>query len=188
MGENRHVIAPASAPSATRDECAEYHAPPHRVDNIRFRAIRPDDWHRLQLFHDRLTATSVQLRFHGAKRHLSEPLAHRLTQVDGHDTVAVVATTGTRGRIVGVARYFRLDRGTAEVAFVVEDAYQGQGIGRRLMQKLVGEARRNGISEFVADVLPSNTRMLRLLEESGPIRVRNVDGVDEVRVDLPAAP
>lgn len=187
MGKIRELTA-AFAPSATYDECAKDHSSPHRVENIRFRALRPDDWHRLQLFHDRLTATSVQLRFHGAKRHLSEPLAHRLTQMDGHDTVAVVATTGTRGRIVGVARYFRIDLKTAEVAFVVEDAYQGQGIGRRLMQKLIGEARRNGISEFVADVLPGNTRMLRLLEESGAIRVRNVDGVDEVQVDLPNAP
>jgi len=167
---------------ALRGECGT------PLRNIRFRPIRPDDWHRLQLFHDRLTETTVQLRFHGAKRELSAPLAHRFTQLDGRNDVAIVATTGTRGRIVGVARYFRLDATSAEVAFVVEDVYQGQGIGRRLMQHLAETARRNGISEFVAEVLPGNVPMLRLLQGLGPIRVRHDGGVDEVRVDLTAAP
>lgn len=154
------------------------------LHNIHFRHIRPDDWHRLQLFHSRLTETSVQLRFHGAKRELSEPLAHRFTELDGQDNVAVVATTGTRGRIVGVGRFFRIGPSCAEVAFVVEDAYQGCGVGGRLMQHLVGEARRNGITEFEAEVLPGNIAMLRLLEETGPVYVRREAGVCEVRADI----
>lgn len=158
--------------------------PDAALHSIHFRLIRPEDWHRLQLFHDRLTDTSIQLRFHGAKRELSTPLAHRLTSLDGHDAVAVVATTGTRGRIVGVARYFRIGPSSAEVAFVVEDAYQGRGIGSRLMEHLITEARKNGITELVAEVLPGNRPMLRLLEKTGPVRIDHEGGVCEVRLDL----
>ena len=49
----------------------------------------------------------MQRRFFGAKRELSEPLAHRFTQLDGQNDVGLVATTGTRGRIIGVGRYNR---------------------------------------------------------------------------------
>jgi RimJ/RimL family protein N-acetyltransferase len=154
------------------------------LHNIHFRLIRPDDWHRLQLFHQRLSASSVHLRFHGAKRELSAPLAHRFTELDGHNNGAVVATTGTRGRIVGVARFFRISPTAAEVAFVVEDEYQGRGIGRRLMDLLVAEGRKNGFTEFVAEVLQENVRMLRLLEHTGPVRLCYQQGVDEVRLSI----
>lgn len=90
--------------------------------NIHIRPILPDDWHRLQLFHRRLSQETVVRHFHAGKQELSEPLAHSFTQLDGHDEVGLVATTGTRGRIIGVARYVRLGPTSAEVAFVIEDA------------------------------------------------------------------
>ncbi len=179
-----------SAPPGTsiaRQTVQQHHSlssPESSLHDIHFRLIRPDDWHRLQLFHQRLSASSVRLRFHGAKRELSEPLAHYFTELDGRNNVAVAATTGTRGRIVGVARFFRIGPNSAEVAFVVEDAYQGHGIGRRLMQHLIVEAHKNSIIEFVAEVLPENTRMLRLLEDTGPVRFSYQQGVDEVRLSI----
>jgi RimJ/RimL family protein N-acetyltransferase len=97
-----------------------------------------------------------------------------------------VATTGTRGRIVAVARYFRIDGRSAEMAIVVEDAYQGQGLGRRLMHRLREMALRDGITEFVAEVLPSNVAMFRLLEEMGETHTTYDRGVCEVRVGLAA--
>src|SRR6202011_583094 len=78
------------------------------LHNFHFRALAREDWHRLQAFHNRLSPSTVQLRFHGAKRELSTPLAHSFTDLDGCDRVAIVATTGTRGRIIGVARYNRM--------------------------------------------------------------------------------
>lgn len=165
-------------------QCEDSSAGASAPNSVHFRFIRPDDRHRLQLFHQRLTPGTVRLRFHSAKRELSAPLARRFTELDGHNNVAIVATTGTRGRIIGVARYCRIAPVSAEVAFVVEDAFQGHGIGRRLMQQLVAEAGKNGIREFVAEILPGNTPMLRLLEEWGPIRVRHDPDGDEVRLDL----
>src|SRR5579864_4293031 len=107
-----------------------------QVRDLHYRQIRPEDWRRLQRFHRRLSSSTVELRFHGAKRELSVPLAHRLTNMDGKNTVGIVATTGTRGRIVAVGRYSRLSPTSAEVAFVVEDAYQHHHIGHRLLERL----------------------------------------------------
>ncbi len=155
-----------------------------RLKDIRIRSIRADDWHRLQCFHNRLSIKTAELRFHGAKLELSEPLAHRFTQLDGHDDVALVATTGTRGRIVGVARYSRVAPDTAEVAFVVEDEYQGHHIGTRLMNRLRATALENGITKFVAELIPGNVRMIRLLEQCGTTEMRYSGGDCEVFVDF----
>lgn len=158
----------------------------HRLHDVHFRLIRPDDWRKLQRFHARLSPSTVQHRFHGAKRELSVPLAHTFADVDGVNDAAIVATTGTRGRIIGVARYCRLTPTTAEVAFVVEDAYQGRGIGHRLMRHLCELALANGVTVFVAEVLSDNTAMLRLLKQVGATRIREDRGVSEVEVDLTA--
>jgi RimJ/RimL family protein N-acetyltransferase len=155
----------------------------HR-ENIRYRAISSADWRRLQRFHRRLSEDTVGLRFHGAKRELSTPLAHRFTDVDGVNDVAIVATTGTRGRIVGVGRYSRLTVDSAEVAFVVEDAYQHHGIGHGLMRRLRDIALANGITRFVAEILPGNTAMVHLIEDAGESHVRFADGVLEATVKL----
>ena len=158
----------------------------HRVQDVHFRAIRPDDWQGLQRFHARLSPTTVQHRFHGSKRELSIPLAHSFAEVDGVNDAAIVATTGTRGRIIGVARYCRITPTSAEVAFVVEDSYQGKGIGSRLMSHLRELAVANGVKVFVAEVLSDNIPMFRLLEKMGPTRRRYDRGSCEVEVDLTA--
>lgn len=153
--------------------------------DLRYRPICTDDWRKLQRFHRRLSDSTVELRFHGAKRELSVPMAHYFTSIDGRDNVAIVATTGTWGRIVAVARYCRVAAATAEVAFVIEDEYQHHGIGRKLMRRLCAAARANGISRFVASVLPGNTAMLHLLESTGETHIRLNGGVWDVETDLP---
>ena len=161
--------------------------PVPRDDDIHIRTISRDDWKRLQQFHARLSPTTVSLRFHAAKRELTEPLAHRFTEMDGRDEVALVAVEGTGERIVGVARYSRLDLASAEVAFVVEDKYQRHHIGSLLMARLKAAALRNGITKFVAEVIPGNTPMLRLLAEAGPTRCHSARDEYEVTVDLTSA-
>jgi L-amino acid N-acyltransferase YncA len=83
-------------------------------------------------------------------------LAHGLTDLDGTNDVALVAATGTRRRIIGVARYSRISPTSAEVAFVVKDAHQHHGVGHQLMNRLCKNALENGIAELVAEVLPGN--------------------------------
>jgi len=173
------MTARVTAPPADRSR-------DRRLHDVHFRSVRTDDWRKLQRFHARLSPSTVQRRFHGAKRELSAPLAQTFTDVDGVNDAAIVATTGTRGRIIGVARYCRLTPTSAEVAFVVEDVYQGRGIGGRLMRHLRELALANGVTVFVAEVVPGNVPMFHLLEEVGKTSTRYDRGVCEVNVDLTA--
>jgi RimJ/RimL family protein N-acetyltransferase len=140
---------------------------------IALRPIRPDDTRRLQEFHRRLSPEAIRLRFHGYMRELPDAMAKRFCEVDGHDRVAFVAVTGHPERIVGVGRFDREQerQGEAEMAFVVEDAYQGRGLGSLLLSQLIDSARSNGIHTLVARVLPGNSPMRRLLQRAGyPLR------------------
>ncbi|GAC1511036.1 MAG: hypothetical protein NVS2B16_11890 [Chloroflexota bacterium] len=83
-----------------------------------------------------------------------------------------------------MARYCWIAGTEAEVAFVVEDRFQGHDVGRRLMQHLRDLALQNGMTEFVAEVLSGNTAMFHLLEEAGATKTRYDHGVCEVRVNL----
>jgi GNAT superfamily N-acetyltransferase len=69
--------------------------------------------------------------------------------------------------IAGGARYVVAEPGRAEVALLVLDQYQGQGIGPVLMHHLAGLARAAGLHELYAEVLPENTAMLRVFERCG---------------------
>ena len=88
-----------------------------------------------------------------------------------------------------MARYERLGEGAdeAEVAFVVEDAHQGRGLGSVMMEHLAARARDEGIVRFVAEVLPANSRMIRVFTEFGYEVARTyADGV--VHLTFPIAP
>ena len=102
----------------------------------------------------------------------------RFTQVDYDDRMALVAELGDE--MVAVARYDRNPGGDgteAEVAFTVDDAQQGRGLGTILLEHLAVIARAHGITRFVADTLPQNRRMLdvfhaRRLRGRGHVRRR----------------
>ena len=90
---------------------------------------------------------------------------HYLAEVDYVDRVAFVLTL--RGRMIAIGRYDVVRPGHAEVAFLVEDAYQGRGIGQVLLEHLAQAARERGISKFVAEVLPDNSRMIQTFRDAG---------------------
>lgn len=90
--------------------------------------------------------------------------------VDFVDHVALLAVGDENGRpvVIGGGRYIVMPQtARAEVAFAVVDQYQGQGIGAAMMRHLVILARNAGLEELVADVLASNTAMLKVFENSG---------------------
>ena len=78
-----------------------------------------------------------------------------------------VVDEGARPVIAGEARYVVVEPGQAEIAFAVTDKYQGQGVGAALMRNLTAVARKAGLRELTAHVLPENVPMLRLLKNSG---------------------
>lgn len=99
-----------------------------------------------------------------------------------------VRTSYDEDVVVALAQYevfepFEL--GLAEVAVVVEDAYQGQGLGSFLCGSLAAHARAHGIKAFTCDVHCMNSRMLHLISRSGLNSTRRRQkGVIEIRVDL----
>jgi RimJ/RimL family protein N-acetyltransferase len=133
------------------------------------RAIRPDDRTSLVAATERASAQSWFRRFFSFKKGLSDDEVVRYVDVDFVGTVALVAVVYENGHqaIVGGGRYIVVEPGTAEVAFAVVDAYQGQGMGGALMRHLVAIARAVPLQRLVADVLPENMAMLRIFENSG---------------------
>ncbi|MDA8062939.1 MAG: GNAT family N-acetyltransferase, partial [Actinomycetota bacterium] len=118
---------------------------------------------------------------------ISESMLERFVNVDYADRLALVGVLGST--IVAVGRYERLPSGLvpcdeAEVAFLVDDAEQGRGIGTVLLEQLAAYAAATGITRFVADTLPENSRMLRVFHEAGFGEQRSFsDGV--IRVAFP---
>jgi acyl-CoA synthetase (NDP forming)/GNAT superfamily N-acetyltransferase len=74
---------------------------------------------------------------------------------------------------------------TAEVAFLVEDAQQGRGLGPVLLEHIAAAARERGIRRFIADVLPENRRMTTVFRAAGyEAQQRFEDGVIRLTLDL----
>jgi GNAT superfamily N-acetyltransferase len=155
---------------------------------VHVRPIRPADAPRLVAFHSALSPASVYLRFFSYHPVLTAREVERFTQVDYVERLALVVEAA--GRLVAIGRYDRL-AGTdeAEVAFIVDDDYQQQGIGTLLADDLARAARRQGVSEFVADTLAENSGMLEMFRRVGfPMTTSFQDGVVKVRLSIEPGP
>lgn len=134
-----------------------------RVAHIR--PILPEDAERLVEFYAEVSDQSKYYRFFAPMPRLSERDVERFTHVDHHERVAFVLTVADR--ILAVGRYEPVAPGEAEVAFLVQDAHQGRGIGQLLLEHLAQAARERGVHRFVAEVLPENQRMLQVFQDQG---------------------
>ena len=141
---------------------------------LRLRAIRPDDQPRLrELFH-RLSRQSVYNRFFRVYDRLPDEWYHRFAHVDYRARLALVAEDG--GALRGVVRWEPSPvAGVAEIAIVVEDAWQGRGLGGLLLNALLRAAEARGIRRFPADVLAENRPMLRLIARLGQVLRRELE-------------
>lgn len=159
------------------------------------RAIRADDRERLASAFRGLEPASVYLRYFSFKPELTDADLDRLTEPDFDDRVVLVVTVGDGAAeaIVGSGGYVahREADGSrvAEVAFAVEEDYQGRGIAGRLLAVLARIGRDAGIDRFVAEVLAHNAPMLRVAARSHlPMRQRRTDdGVVRVTLSLAAS-
>jgi RimJ/RimL family protein N-acetyltransferase len=151
---------------------------------VQLRPISPDDLIALHQFHAGLSPQSRYYRFFNHHPQLSDKEARRFVSVDQADRVAIVATIANR--LVAVARFEREpDTDSAEAAFVVDDVYQGQGLGKALLAQLIRAARHRGITRLVANVLPDNYAMQTVLRGSGyPLTAEFSGGVLELSIDL----
>ena len=153
---------------------------------VTVRSIRPEDRDALRAAFHTLQPETRYRRFMGHIADLTPAMLTYLTEVDGHDHIALVATLvaprrarrGAPSELVAVARVIRLrsDPKSAEVAVTVTDALQGRGLGSKLLELLVAAAKERGIERLVAHDLDGNSRMKHLLEKTGPL-ASTTDGV-----------
>ena len=132
---------------------------------MHIRPIRPEDADALQRFHVAQSPESTYFRFFAPMARLADRDLIRFTHVDHHDRVALVLVSGEE--IVAVGRFDRIDARDAEVAFNVADFAQGRGLGSVLLEHLAAAGHELGVRRFVADVLPNNTRMIRVFSDAG---------------------
>jgi RimJ/RimL family protein N-acetyltransferase len=152
---------------------------------VEIRALRPADRDELLAAADRTSDESLYRRFFGVRRVFSDAEVAAFVNIDFVHEVALLAVMRESGQevVAGGGRYIVVEPGTAELAFTVVDEFQGQGLASALLRHLTALARAAGLREFIAEVLPDNTAMLRVLERSGlPSQRKREDGV--VRVAL----
>ncbi|MCL8208399.1 MAG: GNAT family N-acetyltransferase [Actinomycetia bacterium] len=154
-----------------------------RVAELREIRNDPADAERLRRLFARVSRDTLYYRFFQVVREVRPEIIRRLLQSDGKTALALVTEVGDE--FAGIGNYIRLgDSDTAEVAFLVDDRYQGLGIGTLLLEHLAYHAWRHGLKRFEAYVLADNKRMLGVFQHSGYELTRHWDA-DHLRLVLP---
>jgi len=157
---------------------------------ITLRLLRPDDTERIKAFFYRLSPESIFYRVLQYRTSITDEEARQLCDVDGVARVAIAAIYLDNGaeQIIGVARYGLLDPAQpdkAEAAVIVEDAFQGRGLGKLLVKRLVEYALAHGVHRFVATIHVNNAKILRFIQRSGLSVKRSLsDSNWDVVIDL----
>ncbi|MGW1147862.1 GNAT family N-acetyltransferase, partial [Streptomyces sp. NPDC002454] len=160
----------------------------------RIRPITTEDADRLVSFYEHVSDESKYYRFFAPYPELSDKDVHRFTHHDFVDRVGLAATVG--GEFIATVRYDRIDAhgrpasapaDEAEVAFLVQDAHQGRGVASALLEHIAAVARERDIRRFAAEVLPANTKMIKVFTDAGYRQKRSFeDGV--VRLEFAIEP
>lgn len=151
------------------------------------RLLRADDRERMAKAVRGLDPQTIYTRLFSHRKELTDAGLDRLMRVDDAREVVIVATTGSGAEevVIGGGRYIVSGDGRAEIAFTVEEDYQGQGVAGRVFAALVEMARQRGIAVFEADVLSGNPSMLRVFERTGlPMRKRSEGGIVHLELTL----
>jgi acetyltransferase len=152
------------------------------------RAIRPEDAAELVSFFGRLSPETLHLRFF-SYRQIEPAEAQAMATVDHQHSDAVVACLSAEpgAEIVGIASYDQTRSGAAEIAFTIEDRYQGRGLGRHLRDWIIAAAQARGFTRLHGEALVANGPMLRLVGASGyPCRLRHDLGSCEFNLTIHA--
>ncbi|MGW8377262.1 GNAT family N-acetyltransferase [Streptomyces sp. ODS28] len=156
------------------------------------RPITEDDAERLTRFYERVSDESKYYRFFAPYPRLSHRDVHRFTHHDYVDRVGLAATVG--GEFIATVRYDRIDATgrpasapaeEAEVAFLVRDDQQGRGVASALLEHIAAVAGERGIRRFSAEVLPANSKMIKVFTDAGYSQRRSFeDGSVHLTLDL----
>jgi RimJ/RimL family protein N-acetyltransferase len=131
-----------------------------------------------------MSEQSRYLRFMAPVEQFSAGQLDYLTFVDHHDHEAILAFDAVTGEGVGIARYVRTSRRTAEAAVSVADAWHGRGLGGELVRFLAERAQDEGVRVFSAQTFATNEPSMRMLERLGRTRRSGAGSAVQVRVRL----
>jgi acetyltransferase len=137
---------------------------------VLLRAIRPEDEPAEQEMLSSLSHETLRTRFFSAIKDISHEWLILFCNIDYDRHIAIVAETEKDGKksMIGVARLIMdQDMTSGEVAFLVQDKYQGKRLGSKLVEMLIEIAREKGLEEVRADVLTENERMLHVFKRLG---------------------
>ncbi len=148
------------------------------------RPVKHTDGPLLKRFFYTLSPESVYNRFLSPIHEITDEQVRPFVEIDYDQRMAIAAVrrTDQEEEILGVARYFRHETGHgADVAVVVSDAVQNQGLGSLLLNRLIEVARSRGITHFTSTVDPQNMRLLHFAKALGFKRTEHFeDGLIEL--------
>jgi acetate---CoA ligase (ADP-forming) len=150
---------------------------------VHVRPARREDREAIRAFLGAVSEDAIWFRFFSMAN--LDWVADWAASADYNGRFGLVVETGPQREIIAHATYVR-EGNRAEVAFLVSDAWQGHGIATILLAHLAARAASQGISTFVAEVLPSNHKMTRVFRESGfAVDVRRTP--DAIHVEFPTS-
>ncbi|WP_062353380.1 GNAT family N-acetyltransferase [Herbidospora yilanensis] len=156
-----------------------------RVDGVDLvtRPMTPDDAQGVREMHERCSPESLRLRYFGPAPRLSDAVMRLFTDPERGVTL-VTHVAGEPGKVVAMTNLMDLAPGEAEVALLVEDRWQGRGLGRVLLWHALALAPSRRVRVVTASVYATNTRMLSLLDGAGAEKPSMTGMVLDVRLPL----
>jgi len=156
--------------------------------NVRFRAIKPSDEDQMRRLFYRFSDKAIYYRYFSPIKTMPHEKMQEYVNVDYRDVLSIVALVGEPGQqtIIAEARFARhRNKPFMDIAFVVDEAYQGYGIATYLYQMLARLAKDRGAQGLTADVLASNRAMLKVFEKGNfPVQAKMDQGAYALTIDL----
>jgi GNAT superfamily N-acetyltransferase len=159
---------------------------------VRFRGIKPSDEEEMRRLFYRFSDMAVYYRYFGHIAAMPHTKTQEYVNVDWNHTMSVVGLVdeANHGRVIAEARFIKIPLGPyAEVVFVVDEKYQGLGIGTYLFKMLIRLAKERGVQGFTADVLFSNIGMMKVFKKGElPVKATLENGVYELTIPFDTKP
>ena len=153
---------------------------------VLFRAVKPSDEEAMRRLFYRFSSETVYRRFFYPITTMPHVKMQEYVNIDYGRMMSIVALAGEndRERIIAEARFVKDDQTAfGDVAFVVDERYQGLGIGNHLYKMLVRLAKERGLKGFTAEVLQGNENMMRIFEKGGfPVAKILQEGVYQIKI------
>jgi GNAT superfamily N-acetyltransferase len=156
---------------------------------VMIRKAQTKDALLIQEMHDRLSPNSIRLRYNGVCKPGLEDLRCLCGLTSSAGVVIAATIVEPQEMVIALAQYQvdPQDKNAAEPGLLVEDLFQGQGLGKALLDCLAQYALQNGLDTFIALVHPTNLPVLQMLSRCGfayKIRYNFEIGLREIRLFL----